>query len=321
MGAKGVSGAIMNTAGTGKILVIKLSALGDFILALGAMEAIRRHHRDAHITLLTTRPFLDIAERSGYFNDIIIDSRPKFYEIRRWYFLFSLFNGGRFTRVYDLQLNDRTAVYCRLFLKKPEWSGVIAGSPLFYANPDWRSLHAFTRHQEILKVAGLDVRLPDISWMQSDAGSFGLKKPYILLIPGSAPARPEKRWPALRYAALGLKLMREGYNVAVIGTKAEAETISCVVKACPGIADLSGRTSLYDIAALARDAAGAVGNDTGPMHLAALAGCPTVALFCTRASSPEQSAPVGKSAQTIQAETLEDVPVTDVYKKLCPEGG
>jgi len=310
---------IMDIVGKENILVIKLSALGDFILSLGAMEAIRCHHKDAHITLLTTKPFLDIAERSGYFNDIIIDGRPKFYEIRQWRFLFSKFNASNFTRVYDLQLNDRTGIYYRLFLKKPEWSGVIAGTSLFYANPDWRSLHAFTRHQEILKIAGLDVKLPDISWMQSDTDLFGLKKPYILLIPGSAPSRPEKRWPAIRYAALGLRLIRDGYDVAVIGSKVEADVISSVMKACPRIIDLSEKTSLYDIATLARLAAGVVGNDTGPTHLAALAGCPTVVLFCKKASSPEQSAPVGKSVQYLQADTLEDVSVVDVFRKLLLE--
>ena len=69
-----------------RILVIKLSALGDFLVAMGAMEAIRKHHPKDHITLLTTRPFLDIAQRSGYFNEILIDRRPidlSFFELRR----------------------------------------------------------------------------------------------------------------------------------------------------------------------------------------------------------------------------------------------
>jgi len=302
-----------------RILVIKLSALGDFILALGAMAAIRRHHKHAHITLLTTRPFLDIAQRSGYFNDIIIDPRPKFYEFQGWYFLFKRFNQENFARVYDLQLNERTKIYHRLFMKAPEWSGVIPGSPLFYPNPEWRNMHAFKRHQEMLKLAGIDeVRLPDISWMTTDISLFKIKPPYILLIPGSAEAHPEKRWPAMRYGALGLKLMRDGYTVAVLGTKAEADVIERVVKSCPGITDLSGQTSLYDIATLARFAAGAVGNDTGPTHLVSLAGCPTVALFCTAASNPDYSAPVGKSVQVIQADDLNDVSVDAVYQNFKP---
>lgn len=300
-----------------KILVIKLSALGDFILAMGAMEAIRRHHRTAHITLLTTRPFLDLARRSGYFDDIILDQRPKFYDLPAWYFLFRAFNQGEWNRVYDLQLNDRTKTYHRMFMKKPEWSGVIGGDPLFYPNPDWRRMHAFARHREILKIAGIsDVRLPDISWMKPETDLFNIEKPYILFVPGSAPTHPKKRWPALRYGALGLKLMKEGYHVAVLGTKAEANVIARIVKACPGIIDLSGKTSLYDIVALGRKAAGAVGNDTGPIHLIALSGCPTVALFCTKESDPALSSPVGPAVQTVQKKKLEDAPVAEIYKML-----
>lgn len=309
----------MGTNEQKKILVIKLGALGDFILALGAMEAVRRHHKDAHITLLTTRMFKDMAERSGYFNNIIVDSRPKFYELGDWYFLFRHLNAGNFTRVYDLQLNDRTKVYRRLFMNAPEWSGVIAGSPLFYPNPGWRNMHAFKRHQEILKVAGIDMQMPDISWMTSDISLIKPKEPYILFIPGSAPTRPEKRWPALRYGALGLKLIKDGYQVAVLGTKAEAEEIGRVVAACPGAIDLCGRTSLYDLATLARGAAGAVGNDTGPTHLVALSGCPTIALFCSKVSNPAHSAPVGKSVQAIAAEDLGDISVGDVYKNFKPK--
>ncbi|MBI3440224.1 MAG: glycosyltransferase family 9 protein [Proteobacteria bacterium] len=298
------------------VLVIKLGALGDFILAMGAMEAIRRHHKNAQITLLTTRPFVDMAERSGYFNHIIVDPRPKFYELQDWYFLFNQFNKGNYARVYDLQLNDRTKVYYRLFMKKPEWSGVIAGSPLYYPNTNWRDMHAFKRHQEILQVAGIDMRIPDLSWMTADISLFKPKDPYVLLISGSAPSRLEKRWPATRYGALGLKLIKDGYQVAIIGTQAEAEVIERVVKSCPDIVDLCGRTSLYDIAALARGAAGAVGNDTGPTHLVSVIGCPTIALFCSAASNPAYSSPVGQAVQAIQAEDLGDVSVGVVYKHL-----
>jgi ADP-heptose:LPS heptosyltransferase len=296
------------------ILVIKLSALGDFIIALGAMEAIRKAHPDARITLLTTRPFADMAQRSGYFNEVWTEKRAKFYELGAWLGLAKKLNAGKFSRVYDLQMNDRTRAYHSLFLKKPEWSGVIRGSPLFYAGPDYKSLHAFERHRRVLKVAGIDVKLPDMSWMASDITLIRPKKPYILLIPGCAPQHPRKRWPALRYGALALKLMREGYEVAVLGTKDEAEAVGIIKKACPAVTDLSGKTSFYDISALAREASGAVGNDTGPTHLVAISGCPTVVLFSS-ASNPTLSAPLG-DVQVIQSDDLGDVQVEDVMKHL-----
>ncbi|MDI1228872.1 MAG: glycosyltransferase family 9 protein [bacterium] len=300
-----------------RILVIKLSALGDFILAMGSMAAIRRTHKDAHITLLTTRPFVDIAQRSGYFNEIIVDSRPRIFNVAGWLYLFRMLNRGNYDRVYDLQLNDRSAVYYRLMLKKPEWSGVIRGTSHFYANPEWRQMHAFERHKTMLAELGMEVSIPDLSWMKSDVEFFGLKKPYVLLVPGSAPSWPEKRWPAIRYGALGFKLIKEGYDVAVLGTSAEEEVIERVLKSGPGIIDLSGKTSLYDIATLARGAAGAVGNDTGPTHLIAMSGCPTVALF-SGASHPELSAPVGNSVTIIQSDNIDDISLDDVKKNLKP---
>ena len=59
-----------------KILVIKLSALGDFVLALAAMKRIREAHKRAHITLLTTPQFEGLAKSSPYFNAVETDGKP-----------------------------------------------------------------------------------------------------------------------------------------------------------------------------------------------------------------------------------------------------
>lgn len=299
-----------------KILVIKLSALGDFILAMGAMAAIRKHHPSAHITLLTTRPFVDMAQRSRYFDEVLTDARPRLFDLGGWVSLFKTLNRGGFSRVYDLQLNDRTALYYRLFLKKPEWSGVVRGASHFYANPKWRQMHAFKRHQEMMAEMGIEVSRPNLDWMTVDVSFFGVKKPYVLLVPGSAPTRPDKRWPALKYGALSLRLMREGYNVAVLGTEAEREVIGRIIKSCPDVYDLSGRTTFYDIATLAKEAVGAVGNDTGPTHIISLAGCPVVALF-SGASDPAQSAPVGEAVTIIQSDNIADITLDDVLKNMA----
>ena len=60
-----------------KILVIKLSALGDFVLALAAMKKIREAHKKAHITLLTTPPFEALAKSCPYFNAVEVDGKPE----------------------------------------------------------------------------------------------------------------------------------------------------------------------------------------------------------------------------------------------------
>lgn len=303
-----------------RILVIKLGALGDFILALRPMAAIRKHHPDAHIALLTTRGFVDLGAKSGLFDEIHETKRFKFYELGGWLKLRKWLNASNFTRVYDFQLQGRSKLIYRLFSgKKPEWLGVIPGNPLFYDNPDWRKMHASDRHAAMLKLAGIDEMPPaDYSWMDADISHFDIPEPFVLFAPGSAPTRPDKRWPAMRYAALAKKLQRNGLNVAVLGTNDEKDAVEKIIKACPDAIDLSGKTSLTDIAALARRAGGAVCNDTGPAHIIAASGCPTLALFASRASNPEYCAPRGDDVKVILVDDLEDLSVDEVMQEFTP---
>jgi ADP-heptose:LPS heptosyltransferase len=220
-----------------------------------------------------------------------------------------------FSRVYDLQLNNRTSIYYRLFLKKPEWSGVVKGASHRHGKCDWKQMHAFERHRAMLKELDIEVEFPDLSWITSDRAFPELKKPYFLLVPGCAPTRPEKRWPGQKYGELGLHLTRLGYDVAVIGTAAERNAVDCIVNTCPAVHDLAGKTSLYDVAALARGAAGAVGNDTGPLHLIAMAGCSTTALFFS-ASNPDLCRPIGRAVTVARSDSPNDLSVDEVLKTL-----
>lgn len=306
------------TAERENVLVIKLSGLGEFVLALPSMAAIRAAHPQAHITLLTTRPFVDIAQRSRYFNDIMVDECPRWFDLVGGLLLAQKIKKKDFARVYDLQLDTRTALYRMLMLRNTPWSGAQAGGALSYNDPQWRLMHPYDRHKAILKLAGIDVAMADLSWMNTDVSLYNVRKPYVLLVPGSAATHPEKRWPALKFAALAMKLMRRGYSVVLLGTNAENAVMERINRAAPGCTDLSSRTSFYDIATLAQGAAGAVGNDTGPLHLIAMTGCPVVALFSAY-SDPAQSAPVGNNV-IIQADDMSDILPEDVIKQLkCRE--
>ena len=68
----------------GRILVIKLGALGDVVLAMGPFAAIRRHHPRAHIVLLTGAAYADFLRPSGWFDEIWTDDRPRLYCVNRW---------------------------------------------------------------------------------------------------------------------------------------------------------------------------------------------------------------------------------------------
>jgi ADP-heptose:LPS heptosyltransferase len=282
-----------------KILVIKLGALGDFIQALGPMKAIRKHHKDAHITLLTTKPFADLAEKSGYCDDIWIDTRPKWYQPFAWLKLRRQLNDAQFERVYDLQNNDRTALYFKLFYPKPEWVGVAPGASHRNTSPERTKGLAFYGHVQTLEIGGIkNISIDTLEWLKTDISSFGIKKPYGLIIPGSAANRPEKRWPVKHFISLCQSISEKEIQPVIIGTHAEKDITGAIANACPSALNLTGKTSLYDIASLARGAAFAVGNDTGPMHMIGPTGISTYVLF-TRHSNPVRHAPLGAKVKAV----------------------
>lgn len=302
-----------------KILVIKLGALGDFIQALGPMQAIRAHHKDAEITLLTTRPFKIFAQQCGYFDHVWIDEKPGKFDLGGWLGWRKRLNEAGFSRIYDLQNNDRTALYFRLLKKpKPEWIGAAKGASHRNASPERTAGHAFDGHVQTLALAGIkDITIDDLGWIEADIRAFELQHPYVLLVPGSAPQHPYKRWPAMHYARLAQMISRWGYQPVLLGTQAEAELNDVIARSAPGTLDLSGQTDLPQIAVLARGAAAAIGNDTGPMHLIAATGCPCLVLF-SRHSNPKRHAPKGADVQILQKDDLMDLTPEEVIKKFRP---
>ncbi len=288
------------------VLVIKLGALGDFLQALGPFAAVRQHHPNAAITLLTTAPYADMAERCGYFDQIWLDDRPKFLQIRAWARLRNRLRSEGFARVYDLQTSDRSGFYFRLFFPGPypQWSGIARGASHPHANPGRNFQHSIERQAEQLHMAGIpDVPAANIDWMTADVSHLQPPSPYALLVPGGAPHRPEKRWPASHYGELARQLVSRGITPVLLGTRAEAETLSAIQAAAPKAVNLMGATNLFEIAALARKAVAAFGNDTGPMHLIAITGTPTVVLF-SQASDPALCAPRGRRVRVLREPIL-----------------
>lgn len=300
----------------GKILVIKLGALGDFVQALGPMKTIRAHHKDDHITLLTTAPFRSLAQESGYFDDIILDTRPKFFQLGKWMRLRKVLNEAHFTRIYDLQNNDRTDLYARLLSPKAEWVGAGRGATIRNDSPDRTKGLAFYGHVQTLGLAGITgIEIDKMDWIKGRDHFAGLQAPYVLFVTGSAPTRPEKRWPAEFYADIANRLAAFGVQPVLIGTAAE-EAINAQIKAaCPAALDLSGQTSLADVVALARKARAAIGNDTGPVHMIAPTDIPTLVLFSGK-SEPHRHAPLGNKVSALQIPNLKDLPADFVWGKF-----
>ena len=104
----------------------------------------------------------------------------------------------------------------------------------------------------------------------------------------------------------------------LIGTRSEEDIIKSILQSCPQAINLAEQTSLADLANLARKAKFAIGNDTGPLHVIAPTGCPSLVIF-SKYSNPKKHAPKGKNVITIQRDILETLTpeeIADEVKKL-----
>ncbi len=296
------------------ILVIRHGALGDFVLSFPAFAAIRARHPEARITVQTTAPFRALAERAPWFDAVVIDPRPRWWDVAGLLRVRRQLRGHDF--VYDLQTSGRSTRYFRL-AGRPPWSGIARGCSHPHDNPLREVMHTLERQHEQLEMAGVtEFPAPDLTWLRTAARD--LPRPYALLVPGAAPHRPEKRWPAERFGMLATILQARGVTPVVIGTATEARLAATIADVCPEVVDLTGKTAIADIFGLAEGAVLAVGNDTGPMHLAAASGCACVVLF-SAASDPALTAPRGPGGRwprLLRVADLSDLPVERVAEAL-----
>jgi ADP-heptose:LPS heptosyltransferase len=300
--------------GRQNILVVKLGAFGNIILSLAAFAAIRQHHAGARITVLTSETYAGWLRTFPYFDDVLVDPRPRWWDFSGQRRLGRMLAEGDFSRVYDLQTSARSSRYFHLFpaRHRPEWSGIAFGCALPDRDPERNVLHDTVRQEGQLRQAGISEFPPaDLSWCRGDFSRFGLPNDFALLVPGSSPDRLAKRWPAARYEALAQRLAERGIASVVIGSAPEKGLAAEI----PSAIDLIGQTSFGDLADLARAARFAVGNDTGPMHLIATAGCAAITLF-SNDSNPAQCAPRGRWARILQRADLADLPVDAVMESL-----
>jgi ADP-heptose:LPS heptosyltransferase len=303
--------------------VIRLGALGNIVQSLGPFAAIRAHHATAAITLLTRADYAGWLAEAPYFDNVWIDGAPEWWNLAGWWRLSRRLRGGRFDRVYDLQTSARSSRYFRLFARRarPQWSGIARGCSHPDPDPARDTRHDLDRQRGQLAAAGIGaVPDADLSWAArdiaiSDLARFGLPERFALLVPGSAPHRPDKRWPVAHYRALARDLADRGIVPVVIGGAGERDLGHAMRDGAADAVDLTGQTTLGELVALARRAPLAVGNDTGPMHLIAAAGCRAVVLF-SAASDPALCAPRGTRVTVLRRPDLSDLPPEHVFELI-----
>ena len=303
-----------------KILIIKHGALGDIIQGIDAYAAIRHSHSNAEITLLTAAPFAGLARSMPFFDHVEIDKRAKAWNVPALFKIRSFMKAG-WTRIYDLQSSKRTRHYFKSLVPKDvEFVGVHDG--VSHPIPDMTGVNNRDRMVKTAEIGGcVEVDAP-IDWLHErrpdDAPTQDMSwGRYAVLIPGCSPAKPEKRWLGKGYASLAASLSAKGITPLLAGTDLDRRAGDEVLAHCSNpddIVDMISKTSLMGLAGLLRGASLVVGNDTGPIFMAARLGAPTI-MVMSRHTDPAMSAPYGQNADWIKRDDLHDLSAEDVLEK------
>lgn len=169
-----------------------------------------------------------------------------------------------------------------------------------------------------LPPASLPAQMTDDLAVLRTQVKFAVIGDYAVLIPVCAANRPLKRWATENFVAVAKNLIDQNIAPVLIGgPSAEEKALCAEIAAATGYktVNLCGRTSVDEIAALAKGALFTLGNDTGPTHIAAISGAPTFSLFGYY-SDPATFAPLHPMAKVISAERVAAITPEAVQQQI-----
>jgi lipopolysaccharide heptosyltransferase III len=274
-----------------KILLLQLKRIGDLILTTPAITALRERFPEAQVTMVVSSECADLLPAiSGV--DRILMARRNLSDLAA----FLAVAGKKFDYCVDFTRNDRSAFLA--FLSKArkrivsyrvrDQSKSRARLYTDFVNVRMRDLHTIDYNLSLLEPLGvknvsssLRLQLPQAAHEKAAAlrGHWNLRKPFIVLHPGSA--WREKLWEASRWRQV-IKDFGQNHEMDVIltsGTSKHEQMHVASIKDETKIVDLSGKTDLLTLAALISEARLLVTVDSAPMHLAAATHTPQVILF------------------------------------------
>ena len=288
-----------------RIVVWKLSALGDLVLSTPSLRAIRRQFPESPISLIVGRPLYEVAARCPYVDEVlIVNATRKDRTVRgRLWFARRLKQ-----KAFDLSIDLQNSRLTHLLA----WRSGIPVRIGYARRLGWllnraiqlpRTLLAPVAHQQyLLQAAGflpacldergagrldgesLELWPSEVDDQQArrllEQAKLDLSKPIVGIHPGGSLRWKTKRWDLARWVALCDRLASQGVQVVVTGSPAErslGEELLRLSRSRPFFA--IGKTSPMELACLIRACHVYVTNDSAPLHIATAMGTPTVCLF------------------------------------------
>lgn len=271
-----------------KILLIRLSSLGDVVLTTPAIRAVRTHFPEAYIAMLVAKQSADVLRENPHLNEIItFDRLAKDKDTGEMLRVIRHLRERKLTVAIDLQRKFRTEL---LMYFSGATERVGKGRLCTVRVQEQGNKHATAHYFDLLHAVGIpasDQRL-ELFLAESeriDAASrldtAGVSETALKvgLFPGAGWKLRE--WMPERFAAIGDRLVAQfNANVLVFGGQKETELVQTVVDLmdAPAI-PFAGNLQIRQLAAYIQQCDLFLTNDTGPMHIAAAVGTPTVSLF------------------------------------------
>lgn len=280
--------------GEKKILVIKLGAMGDLILAVPSLRMIRERFPKAKIFLMTDQKIAGLVSQAPYLNDMILIDRAKLSNFSYLLKTAKKIRREGFDISVDLQNSKWT--YGLAFLGGVrERYGFARGKFKFLLNRPDRSFDIVdtpVRHQfRILSKLGVRKLDEDLELWADPKAETRLKEmlqetddekdiKWIGMVVGSSPSWPTKRWPPEYFQQLAAKLTADSkWRVVLIGSKQDALWAEAFSENREGVISLIGKTSLTELVAIAKKMDVIITGDTAPLHIAAAFQTKIVAIF------------------------------------------
>ncbi len=275
-----------------KILLVRLSSLGDIVLTSPAIRAVRHHYPKARISMLVAKQFADLLTHNPHLDEVItFDRTARNKDSGEMVRIVRLLRRRNFGLAIDFQRKFRTGLLTYLSGSKYRVGDHVPnGLRCTVRVPDRVNRHAIDRNLDLLHPLGIvqENRTLELFLSDSDrerAGEFLATKDVhpnrlkVGLFPGAGWKLRE--WMPNRFAAIGDRLFKDfDAQVLIFGGPNERELVSHIAHLMTARATtLAENIPIRQFAALVEACNLFITNDTGPMHIAAAMHTPTVALF------------------------------------------
>ncbi len=315
-----------------KFLVIRLSSLGDVVLATPVVELLKKHHPDAEVDFLVKKEYSELLEGNGNISRIIsFDSKGDHKGITGIFTIVRELKREGYTHLVDLHGNLRSRMITGLLSDSEtlRYKKQVLQRRMLLWGLKPRTIHTVKAYCSSL--SSLDVKtdfipLPSIRISQEEDDvarellrTFGISDGLLLtgLNPGAKWAT--KRWTEEGFVEVGKKVISElGSRVLLFGGPDEKGLCERIAESIgEGAFSVAGKTGLKEAAALIKRCNVFVSNDSGPMHIATAVGTPVVAIFGPTVQGFGFS-PLGKSV--VVEKELKCRPCSLHGSESCPKG-